>query len=109
MTEMNPRFDVFHDPDAESLASALARFEALPDEITDRHELVDGDLIPVPSATLKNSLIRDKLLFLLSTWSSSHHLATAVSEMDVRTGSRSSARSRLAGSPWSPYPCPSLR
>jgi len=65
----------------------VEQFEALPDEVTDRHELVEGELIPAPSSTLKNSLIRDKLLFRLSTWSSSQGLATAVSEMDVRTGS----------------------
>jgi Uma2 family endonuclease len=65
----------------------VEQFEALPDEVTDRHELVEGELIPASSATLKNSLIRDRLLFRLNTWSSSHGLATAVSEMDVRTGS----------------------
>lgn len=36
MTEKNPRFDVFHDPNAESLVAALARFEALPDETPSR-------------------------------------------------------------------------
>jgi Uma2 family endonuclease len=46
---------------------------------------VQGELIPVPSPTLKNSLIRDNLLFLLKAWSSSRSLAKAVSEMDVRT------------------------
>jgi Uma2 family endonuclease len=65
----------------------IEQFEALPDEVTGRHELVEGELIPVPSSTLKNSLIRDKLLVRLNTWSSSQGLATAVSEMDVRTGS----------------------
>ena len=64
----------------------VEQFEALPDEVTDRHELVEGDLIPVPSSTLRNSLIRDRLLFFLNTWSSSQHLATAVSEVDVQTG-----------------------
>jgi Uma2 family endonuclease len=70
----------------------VEQFEALPDEVTDRHELVEGELIPVPSSTLKNSLIRDKILFLLNTWSFSRSLATAVSEMDVRTGSRTVRR-----------------
>jgi Uma2 family endonuclease len=65
----------------------VEQFEALPDEVTDRHELVEGELIPVPSSTLKNSLIRDKLLVRLNTWSFSQGLATAVGEMDVRTGS----------------------
>jgi Uma2 family endonuclease len=65
----------------------VEQFEALPDEVTERHELVEGELIPAPSSTLKNSLIRDKLLVRLNTWSSSQGLATAVSEMDVRTGS----------------------
>jgi hypothetical protein len=37
-------------------------FVALPDEVTDRRELVEGELFAVTSATLKNSLIRDKLL-----------------------------------------------
>lgn len=64
----------------------VEQFEALPDEVTDHHELVGGELIPVSSATLKNSRIRDNLLFLLMTWASSHKLAEAVSEMDVRTG-----------------------
>jgi len=64
----------------------VEQFEALPDEVTDRHELVEGELIPVPSSTLKNSRIRDKLLVRLSTWSSSSNLAEAVNEMDVRTG-----------------------
>jgi Uma2 family endonuclease len=63
----------------------VEQFAALPDEVTDRHELVEGELIPAPGSTLKNSLIRDKLLFLLNTWSSSPDLATAVSEIDVRT------------------------
>jgi Uma2 family endonuclease len=70
----------------------VEQFVALPDEVTDHHELVEGDLIPVPSSTLKNSLIRDRLLFFLNTWSSSHHLVTAVSEMDVRTGSKTVRR-----------------
>jgi Uma2 family endonuclease len=70
----------------------VEQFEALRDEVTDRHELVEGDLAPVPGATLKNSLIRDKLLFLLKTSSSSHNLVDAVSEMDVRTGSRTVRR-----------------
>jgi Uma2 family endonuclease len=65
----------------------VEQFEALPDEVTDRHELVEGELIPVPSSTLKNSRIRDNLLFRLKTWSSSRNLVEAVSEMDVRTGS----------------------
>jgi len=63
----------------------VEQFEALPDEVTDRHELVEGELIPVPGSTLKNSLIRDNLLFRLKAWSSSHDLAKAVSEVDVRT------------------------
>lgn len=64
----------------------VEHFVALPDEITDRHELVEGELVPVPGATLKNSLIRDNLLFRLKAWSSSPGLAMAVIEMDVRTG-----------------------
>jgi hypothetical protein len=40
----------------------VEEFVVLPDEVTERHELVEGELIPVPSATLKNSLIRDNLL-----------------------------------------------
>jgi Uma2 family endonuclease len=63
----------------------VEQFEALPDEVTDRHELVEGELVPVPSSTLKNSLIRDNLLFHLKSWSSSRDLAKAVSAMDVRT------------------------
>jgi Uma2 family endonuclease len=70
----------------------VGQFEALPDEITDRHELVEGELVPAPSSALKNSLIRDKMLFLLNTWSFSSSLATAVSEMDVRTGSQTVRR-----------------
>ena len=63
----------------------VEQFEALPDEVTDHYELVEGELIPVPSPTLKNSLIRDQLLFLLKAWSTSPNLARAVSEIDVRT------------------------
>jgi hypothetical protein len=42
----------------------MEQFEALPGEVTDHHELVEGELIPV--------LIRDNLLFRLKAWSSSH-------------------------------------
>jgi integrase len=36
MTDTHQQFDVFHDPNADSLAEALAKFEALPDETPSR-------------------------------------------------------------------------
>ena len=68
-----------------TLLMTVEQFGTLPDEVTDHYELVEGELVPVQSSTLGNSLIRDNLLFLLKTCSAGHNFAKAVSEIDVRT------------------------
>ena len=63
----------------------IEQFEALPDEVTARHELVEGELVTVSSPTPKNTLVRDDLRFLLKMWALKHKTATAFCELNVQT------------------------
>ena len=70
----------------------VEQFEALPDEITERHELVDGKLVPLPSSTPRNSLIRDDLRSLLDARLRQRKAGLAICEVDVRTSARNVRR-----------------
>jgi Uma2 family endonuclease len=70
------------------------QFDALPEEEGRKWELLDGELIEVPSATPKHNRILMRLASLLNTFAETHRLGVVLPETDLAV--RSDTRLRPA-------------
>lgn len=57
-------------------------FERLPAEQAKNHELIDGELVPVPGNTLRHNLIRALLFFELSLFVRKQQFGTVLAEQE---------------------------
>lgn len=61
------------------------QFAALPDEEAGHHELVEGELVPLPTGSLQHNDVRDGLTTRLRLFVREHDLGVAVTETACRT------------------------
>lgn len=63
------------------------QFAALPDDERVRHELVEGELVSVPSPTPRHCRVRDNTAFRLRSYLAEQPIGVVISEVDCRTTS----------------------
>ncbi|MBZ5626455.1 MAG: Uma2 family endonuclease [Acidobacteriia bacterium] len=61
-------------------------FERLPSEQVENCELVDGELVPMSSCTLKHNSIRDRFIMRVGPYVFERHLGTIVAEQEYDFG-----------------------
>jgi Uma2 family endonuclease len=64
---------------------SVEEFAAMPREEAVRYELVKGELVPLPSGTLRHAWIRDGLTAQLRSYLDAQRIGIAATEVDCRT------------------------
>src|SRR5882724_10859279 len=73
-----------------------AQFAHLPPEETEDCELVEGELVPLPSANADHSLIKDFVITSLRIYLRTRPVATALSEIDCELSEKTIRRPDVA-------------